>query len=179
MKKLLLFSFITILLTGCTVSSQKYSKYRFSEFERTKYLGKWYEIARKDTWFEKDLNNVTAEYSIKKNGIISVKNSGFNYKTQKYETALGIAKPDKNIENFLHVSFFRPFYADYIVLDYDRVNYSYALVRSKKTDFLWILARKPILDKAIIESLLQKAENDGIPTKDVILVDQNKNIENP
>lgn len=34
-------------------------------FDLNKYLGKWYEIARLDHSFERGLNNVTAEYSLR------------------------------------------------------------------------------------------------------------------
>ena len=46
-----------------------------------KYLGKWYEIARLDFRFEKDMNNTTAEYSLNKDGSIKVVNRGYNYKS--------------------------------------------------------------------------------------------------
>jgi|WetSurMetagenome_2_1015567.scaffolds.fasta_scaffold1408928_1 apolipoprotein D and lipocalin family protein len=48
-------------------------------FDSSKYLGKWYEIARFDFRFERDLNNTTAEYSLNEDGSIKVVNlSGFN-----------------------------------------------------------------------------------------------------
>jgi apolipoprotein D and lipocalin family protein len=37
-----------------------------SHFELSRYLGKWYEIARLPTWFEKDMTHVTATYTLKK-----------------------------------------------------------------------------------------------------------------
>lgn len=43
-------------------------------FEVDKYIGKWYEIARFDSRFEKDLNQTTAEYSLGENGKIIVVN---------------------------------------------------------------------------------------------------------
>lgn len=49
-------------------------------FEKEKYLGKWYEIARMDFKFEKNLNNTTATYSINDNGTIKVDNRGYNTK---------------------------------------------------------------------------------------------------
>ena len=48
-------------------------------FESEKYLGKWYEIARFDYRFEKNLNQVTAEYSKNSDGTIKVKNRGYDY----------------------------------------------------------------------------------------------------
>ena len=52
-------------------------------FNKEKYLGKWFEIARFDYSFEKNLNNITAEYSLNKNGTIKVINRGYNFKKDK------------------------------------------------------------------------------------------------
>ena len=53
-------------------------------FDKERYLGKWYEIARLDFKYEKNLNNTTAEYTLKKNGEIKVDNNGYNTKDKKW-----------------------------------------------------------------------------------------------
>ena len=45
-------------------------------FDLGKYLGTWYEIARLPAWFERDMTNVTATYSLKGNGQVRVVNAG-------------------------------------------------------------------------------------------------------
>lgn len=47
-----------------------------SPFDKERYLGLWYEIARKDFKFERNLNNTTAEYSLNEDGRIRVSNQG-------------------------------------------------------------------------------------------------------
>ena len=47
-------------------------------FQKEKYLGKWYEIARLDFKYERDLNNTTATYSLNDDGTIKVDNQGYN-----------------------------------------------------------------------------------------------------
>ena len=61
-------------------------------FDKEKYLGKWYEIARLDFKFERNLNNTTATYSINSDGSIRVENRGFNYKKNQWKQAVGKAK---------------------------------------------------------------------------------------
>ncbi len=48
-------------------------------FNKENYLGKWYEIARLDNRFEKDLKNNTAVYSLNNDGSIKVINSGYDF----------------------------------------------------------------------------------------------------
>lgn len=89
-------------------------------FNKERYLGKWYEIARKDFKHERSLNNVTAEYFIYDNGTIKVDNRGYNTKNEEWAQAIGKAKfvKDENTA-MLKVSFFGPFYAGYNVIAID------------------------------------------------------------
>ncbi|MBO5854595.1 MAG: lipocalin family protein, partial [Bacteroidales bacterium] len=77
--------------------------------ELNKYLGKWYEIARFDHSFERDMQNVTAEYKLLPNGNIKVINSG--YRDGVYRVADGKAKTT-DTSGLLRVSFFMNFYSD-------------------------------------------------------------------
>ena len=49
-----------------------------SGFEVDRYLGKWCEIARLDHSFERNLGNVTAEYTLREGGGIDVLNKGYD-----------------------------------------------------------------------------------------------------
>lgn len=179
MKKMFfVLTFISLIFNGCTSTAVKYSKYSDPSFNKDKYLGKWFEIARKENRFEKDLINVTAEYSLKNGKEIKVVNTGYNIKEKKVKVAVGKAKLNKDINNVLNVTFFWPFYADYIILSYDKENYKYALVRSSSSEYLWILSREPSLSKEIISQLLKIAENDGINTSDLIYTTHESTVTN-
>ncbi len=130
-------------------------------FDADKYLGLWYEIARMPNSFEKDLVKVTATYGLKKNGMISVLNQGFKPEGKK-KTAQGKAKfAGSRDVGHLRVSFFGPFYGDYIIVELDKADYGYALVVGGNTKYLWILARTPRLDEEIYQRLLEKARELG------------------
>ena len=122
-----------------------------------KYLGKWYEIARFPHSFEKDLEGVTANYSIRDDGKIKVVNTGWKKKVKK--TAIGKAYiPNPNDAAKLKVSFFWIFYADYYILELDTVDYQWALVGSSSDKYLWILSRTPKMDENLYRSILEKAK---------------------
>lgn len=126
-------------------------------FELEKYLGKWYEIARYPMKFEKHMSKVTAEYLLNPDGTVKVVNSGVK-KNGKRHYAVGKAKiQDPNDPARLKVSFFGPFYTDYIVMFLDQEHYSYALVGSNKDKYLWILSRTPKLPKETLNMILKKA----------------------
>lgn len=141
-------------------------------FQVERYLGKWYEIARLDHPFERGLEQVSAEYSLRDDGDLRVLNRGFNTNKQKFEEAEGRAKfvgqPDVGQ---LKVSFFGPFYGGYNIVELDP-NYQYVLVTGNDRDYLWILARTPQLEAAVQQRLVAKAKSLGFATDQLIFVKQ-------
>jgi apolipoprotein D and lipocalin family protein len=144
-------------------------------FNKEKYLGKWYEIARLDFKFERNLNNTTAEYSLNDNGSIKVYNRGFNFKKGKIEQAIGKAKfiGDENIA-MLKVSFFGPFYSGYNVIALDE-EYKYALVTGDRLKYLWILSREITIPDDIKNKYLKIAKKIGYNTSALTWVEHDKN----
>jgi apolipoprotein D and lipocalin family protein len=139
-------------------------------FDKSRYLGKWYEIARLDFKFEKDLNNTTAEYSLNENGSIKVVNKGFNTKTKEWKTAIGKAKfvKDEKIA-MLKVSFFGPFYSGYNVIAIDS-SYRYALISGKDLGYLWILSRETTIPDDVKKLYLEQARDAGFKTDELVWV---------
>ena len=143
-------------------------------FDKEKYLGKWFEIARLDYLFEKHLNNVTAEYSLENNGTIKVVNRGYNFKKQKQEKSVGKAKfADADTVGKLKVSFFGPFYAGYNVIAIDEA-YKYALVAGKNHKYLWLLSREKTMPENIKQEYLSIAKKAGYHVDDLVWVAQNR-----
>lgn len=142
-------------------------------FDKARYLGNWYEIARLDFKFERNLNNTTANYSLNSNGTIRVVNQGFDTLEGKWKQATGKAKfvGDENIA-MLKVSFFGPFYSGYNVIAIDD-GYKYALVSGKNLKYLWILSRETVIPESIKTQYLKIAQEIGYNTSDLIWVEHN------
>ncbi len=141
-------------------------------FEIERYTGVWYEAARLPNRFERNLDRVTAEYNFREDGRINVVNTGFIIGEDTKKTASGIAKiPDKNIPSRIKVSFFRPFWADYLVLAIDE-NYMHALVGSSSLKYLWILSRNKDADPKVVEEFIETASSLGFNVEELIMVNQ-------
>ena len=141
------------------------------DFELDRYLGRWYEIVRLDHRFERGLSRVSAHYSLRDDGGVRVLNRGFDAESQQWEEAEGrayfVAGPDTGR---LKVSFFGPFYGAYNIIDLDP-DYRHALVAGANTDYLWVLARDPRPDSAVVDRLVEKARSLGFPTGELIRVE--------
>ena len=144
------------------------------QFDKAKYLGKWYEIARFDFKFERNLNNTSAEYSLNDNGTIKVDNKGYNTLKKEWDQAIGKAKFVKDDSTaMLKVSFFGPFYGGYNVIAIDE-NYQYALVAGGSLDYLWILAREKEIPEEIKTKYLDIAEKIGYDTSKLLWIEHDK-----
>jgi len=165
---------IALLLYSCKSKIPK-KAVAVTNFDKAKYLGKWYEIARLDYKWEKDLNNVTAEYSLNEDGTIKVDNKGYNVKKDKWEQSIGKAKfVKKDNVGMLKVSFFGPFYSGYNVIAIDP-NYKYALVAGESLKYLWILSRETSIPENIKLDYLRKAQEIGYDTSELVWVKHDKN----
>lgn len=144
------------------------------QFEKERYLGKWYEIARMDFRFERNLNNTTANYSLNPDGTIRVINRGFNYLEKKWSQAEGKAKfaGDPSIAK-LKVSFFGPFYSPYNVIALEG-DYSYVLVAGKNLKYLWILSREKTIPVEIKQKFLKISGDLGFNNSALIWVEHDK-----
>ena len=142
-------------------------------FDVERYLGRWYEIARLDHSFERGLTHVTAEYSMRPDGRITVLNRGFDAKAGKWKQAKAVAElRGASDVGSLKVTFFWPFSAGYHVIDLDHDEYRYAMVTGSSRSMFWILSRTPSLPKAVLDRLLARAGELGFATGELIFVEQ-------
>jgi apolipoprotein D and lipocalin family protein len=165
-------SFIIVLLVFLpfsTIAKMPEGATAVTGFSVERYLGTWYEVARLDHRFERGLTQVTATYSMRDDGGVRVLNRGYKEKKSKWSDAEGkayfVEGPDIGR---LKVSFFGPFYGAYNIIALEPENYSYAMVIGNNTKYLWILAREPELEPAVLESLLNKAQKLGFATDELI-----------
>lgn len=163
------FLIFTSCLTACIRAPEGVQP--VTGFELDRYLGKWYEIARLDHSFERGLTKVTAEYSLRDDGGVKVVNRGYDPVEKEWDEAVGraffVGEPDIGQ---LKVSFFWPFYGAYNIVALDKTGYQYSLVAGPDFSYLWILARQPVLDQTIVDSLVQKAKVLGFPVNEFIYV---------
>ncbi len=160
-----------LLLAGCVSKPEGVTP--VANFKADKYLGKWYEVARLDHSFERGLQQVTAEYSLREDGGIAVRNRGFKVDDGSWKVAEGKAYfVGPKDQGYLKVSFFGPFYGSYIVFDLDQDQYSYSLISGPDKSYLWLLSRTPNMDPATKKRLVDKAQALGFDTSKLIYVDQ-------
>ena len=137
-----------------------------AKVELDKYLGKWYEIAHLPFKYEDGATDITATYSLLKDGNIGVLNECL--KEGKVKASKGKAKVvDKATGAKLKVTFFWPFYGDYWILKLGE-NYEYSVVGTPNLKYLWILCRTPKMDQKLFFEITEFAKSKGFNTNNLI-----------
>jgi len=162
---------LILLFSGCKSYPLPEGAVAVKPFDLDRYLGTWYEIARFDYRFERNLNNTTATYSRNDDGSVKVVNRGFNYVKGVWKEAQGRAKfVGEPTEARLKVSFFGPFYGGYNVVALDP-DYTYALIAGSSLDYMWILARTKTIPDEVKEEYVRIAREIGFDTDELIWVE--------
>lgn len=130
-------------------------------FDIGRYLGKWHEVARLPNFIEKNLNQLTEDYSLNDDGSFKVITKAWHTTKNEWKEASGTIKftGDENIGK-LKVSYLGPFFLAYNVLDIDP-DYQYALVSGSGLSYLWILSRETTIPEAIKTQFLNTAATIG------------------
>jgi apolipoprotein D and lipocalin family protein len=131
-----------------------------------RYVGLWYEFARYDSWFERNCEGVTAEYSRRPDGLIRVVNAARKGRADgplRWAEAKARVIPGTG-NTKLKVAFFGPFFVgNYWVLDHDE-DYTWTIVGEASRRFFWILTRDPVPAAEIQAMLIERARSLGYDT---------------
>ena len=162
-----------LFLSFFIFSKDSLERYYIKEFDFGKMLGTWYEIARKETMFENHLDYAKTKYILKDNGEVDIITTGFSTVKNRNIIIKGTGRKKYNeADNIFEAKFFALGYSDFIIIDYDRKDYKYMVIRGKNSDYFWILSRTSNLDKNIVKKLIRLGEADGIDMKKLIRVKQ-------
>ena len=172
--------FIAGLATALSAQSKPLRVVETVDFQ--KYAGTWYEIARLPNRFEKKcVGDITATYTVRTDGRIDVKNR-CREADGNFTDAVGIARRvDGQPPSVLEVRFAPAFlswlpmvWGDYQIIEL-AADYSHVIVGSPSREYLWILSRSASMDKALYDSLLEKARAQGFDTSTMVRVEHKGN----
>ncbi len=145
------------------------------DFDITKFTGIWYEIARIPHSDEKNLEIVSMTISLNmKDEGYSVIHRSWNTRKRDWQEKTGrLWLPDSMQHGCLRISYVLFFGGDFKIMDFDREDYQWALVKSDDIGTAWILARQPSLPFDLIQSIAAGGKDRGIPTQKLKMVYQN------
>lgn len=160
---LLTMLFITLCVYGA--GRNRIDRSTVKQLDLKSFMGRWYELARFDHRFERDMTNVMTEYRLLDDGTVEVINIGI--RDGKEHRAKGHAKTTTETGR-LRVSFFWKFYSDYNIMEMAEDG-SWVLVGSRSPEYLWILSRQPSLPDSTMQHIIELARKRGYAVENLIL----------
>lgn len=164
-----------IVLGGCA-SPVRNPPATAGKVDVTRYLGRWYEIARLPMPFQKAGEAAMAEYGLNENGILSVHNvairpDGSEHGIRGFATVLNPPENTKLAVRF--TTWFAPLIpipkqGNYWILYRDE-EYRTAIVGTPDRKYLWILARTPKITETEFGDLKARARKLGFDLSRMIL----------
>lgn len=167
------------LLLGLGAATMAYAKDEplktVDKVELDRYLGVWYEVARKPLYFQKKCDrNVTATYTLNENGNINVDNRCYSQDGKLNQSVGEAFIQNQPYNSKLKVSFlpsairWMPFgRGDYWILKID-ADYQTVLVGEPGRKYMWVLSRTSQPNEKVVKEYLDYAKSVGYDLGDVI-----------
>lgn len=159
-----------IIILSC-FSKIFFEEYRVENFQRKKIEGTWFEVAKILNKYVEPWDYSTTTYTMINDEEFIIETKGYDNKKKKSQSTKGIGRAIDNT-NIIEAKFFGFLKKNYIILDYDKKNYSYMAIRGEDSEAFWILSRKPDLDSKIVEDLIKVGEKTGIKKDKLIYIRQ-------
>lgn len=149
-----------LLTLGCATARPPLPTVERVDLER--FMGDWYVLAHIPASIEKDAWNAVESYRLAEDGTIDTtftfREGGFDGPEKRY-TPRGFVR-DRETNATWGMQFFWPFRAEYLVVHLDE-GYRTTIVGRTKRDYVWVMAREPVIPEAEYEALVRKVGEAG------------------
>lgn len=167
---------IALSLTACTPADLP-PLATVETVQLDRYAGRWYEIAKYPTSFQRGCDNVTAEYTLRDDGRVTVVNRCIEERDRSQTRSIeGTARVVDTETNAKLAVGFGLFEGSYWIIMLGK-EYEYAVVGEPSRRFLWILSRTPTLDSAIYDAILAELPAMGYDPAKLVRTNQELSIQ--
>ena len=144
---------LTVFLASCASNEAEMETVEFVDIDR--FMGDWYVIANIPTFLEKGAHNAVETYELNDDGTIATtfrfRADSFDGKRKEYNPKGFIKDTETNAT--WGMRFIWPIKADYRIVYLDE-GYTQTIIGRQKRDFVWIMAREPVIAEEDYEMLL-------------------------
>jgi apolipoprotein D and lipocalin family protein len=160
-------------LTACGVSPQKVTVPVVDKVDLDRFMGPWYVIGVIPTFIEKDAYNAIESYELAADGTIkttfTLNKGAFDGPAKVYEPK-GFVIPGTN-NAIWGMQFIWPIKAEFVISHLD-ADYTETIIARSARDYVWIMARTPVIDDARYAVLVKKVADMGYDTSKLVKVPQ-------
>jgi apolipoprotein D and lipocalin family protein len=126
-----------------------------AQVDLPRFMGQWYVIASIPTFIERDAHNAVESYSLNEDGTVATtftfRDGGFDGEPKVYRPTGFVVDGQGNA--VWGMQFIWPVKADYRIV-YLNDDYSQTIIGRMKRDYVWIMARSPVIPERDYQQLL-------------------------
>jgi apolipoprotein D and lipocalin family protein len=127
-----------------------------------RFMGDWYVIANIPSWPERDAYNAVESYKLDPDGSIA---TTFTFRKGAFDGPEKVMRPrgfvtDTESNAVWGMQFVWPIKAEYLISHVD-AGYTETIIARSSRDYVWIMARKPVLPEADYARLVQMVADLG------------------
>jgi apolipoprotein D and lipocalin family protein len=169
---------LCLMLAACSTIETTSELPTASPVDLSRYGGLWYEIARLPMWAQRNCVRSTAEYRLLESGEVGVRNACVTTTGEEMSIEGVATVVDREHRAKLNVVFDQwaaklvallasAERGNYWILRVD-TDYRLAVVGTPDRDYLWILARNPVIDEATYQDAVTFSQRLGFHTEQLI-----------
>jgi len=163
-----------LALTACGCAGEaKVPITTAAHVDLNRFMGDWYVIASIPTLIERGAHNAVESYTLNADGTVATtfafNAGGFDGKRKVYHPTGYVADTQSNA--VWGMMFLWPFKSEYRVIWLD-ADYTLTIIGRTKRDYVWIMARTPLIPDAEFQKLLRFLADEGYDTEKIHLVPQ-------
>ncbi|MFV0542791.1 MAG: lipocalin family protein [Marinicella pacifica] len=136
------------------------------------FMGDWYVLAHIPTFIEDEAYNAVESYSRESPQKIA---TTFRFNEADFNGEEKIYHPTGFVQDesgaYWKMQFLWPFKSEFII-SYVDADYQHTIIARSKRDYVWIMAREPVIDDDKLNQLIDKVENLGYDRDEIRFVPQ-------
>ena len=136
-------------------------------------MGEWYVIANIPTFIEKGAHNAVEKYTLTPEGeidtVFTFRDEAFDGKEKRYNPRGYIVNKETNAE--WRMQFLWPFQSEFLI-SYLNADYTITVIARTDRDYVWIMARQPVISAGEFSTLKQFLADNGYDVARLQLVPQ-------
>lgn len=167
-------------LSGCGVNPQKVTVPVVESVDLQRFMGPWYVIGVIPTFIEKNIYNAIETYELLPDGTIATTftfNKGAFDGPAKEMNPRGFVIPGTN-NAIWGMQFVWPIKAEYVI-SYLDADYSETIIARSQRDYVWIMARTPVISDERYERMKAKVADMGYDLGKLVKVPQAGTVATP
>lgn len=164
---------LLLILAGCAVSPEKVTIKPLPAVDLQRFMGPWYVIANIPTFIERGAHDAIETYRLDDDGTIDTtftfRKDAFDGPLKRYNPRGFVVPGTQNA--IWGMRFVWPIKAEYVIAWVD-ADYTETIIARSSRDYVWVMARSPILPQDKYDALLARVRDLGYDMSKVQKVPQ-------